>query len=50
MPNTVLPRDAAAALTEPWSPRVIAEIDDACVKVAKVQGRTHTLAEQLRPA
>ena len=38
MPNAVSPREAAAALTEFWSPRVIAEIDDAYVKVAKVQG------------
>lgn len=32
------PGKVAAALTEFWSPRVIAEIDDAYVKVAKVQG------------
>ena len=38
MPNAVSPREAAAALTEFWSPRVIAEIDDAYVKVAKVKG------------
>ena len=38
MPNAVSPREAAAALTEFWSPRVIAEIDDAYVKVAKVHG------------
>ena len=38
MSNAVSPREAAAALTELWSPRVIAEIDDAYVKVAKVQG------------
>ena len=38
MSNAVSPREAAAALTEFWSPRVIAEIDDAYVKVAKVQG------------
>ena len=28
----------AAGLTEHWSPRVIAELDDSFVKVAKVQG------------
>ena len=28
----------AASLTELWSPRVVAELDDAYVKVAKVQG------------
>lgn len=31
-------RVAAAALTELWSPRVIGELDDAYVKVAKLQG------------
>ena len=30
---------AAAGLQEKWSPRVIAEVDDAYVKVAKVQGQ-----------
>jgi mannose-6-phosphate isomerase-like protein (cupin superfamily) len=28
----------AAVLSEHWSPRVVAEVDDAYVKVAKVQG------------
>lgn len=32
------PLEAARALTELWSPRVIAELDDNYVKVAKVQG------------
>jgi mannose-6-phosphate isomerase-like protein (cupin superfamily) len=32
------PRDIAAALTELWSPRVVGELDDSYVKVAKVQG------------
>lgn len=32
------PRQIAAALSELWSPRVVAEVDDAYVKVAKVQG------------
>jgi mannose-6-phosphate isomerase-like protein (cupin superfamily) len=32
------PRKIAAELTEYWSPRVIAELDDRFVKVAKVQG------------
>ena len=32
------PRALAAALTELWSPRVIAEVDDDYVKVAKVHG------------
>ncbi|HEV8442971.1 MAG TPA: cupin domain-containing protein, partial [Steroidobacteraceae bacterium] len=29
---------AAAALSELWSPRVVGEVDDAYIKVAKVQG------------
>lgn len=37
--NHVLdPRKIAAALSELWSPRIVAEVDDAYVKVAKVQG------------
>lgn len=37
--NAVLsPRPLAAGLTELWSPRVIGEVNDAYVKVAKVQG------------
>ena len=32
------PRALAAALNELWSPRVIAEVDDDYVKVAKVHG------------
>ena len=32
------PRRIAAALTEYWSPRVIAELDQSYVKVAKVRG------------
>ena len=32
------PKRVAAGLTEHWSPRVVAEVDDAYVKVAKVQG------------
>jgi mannose-6-phosphate isomerase-like protein (cupin superfamily) len=38
MPTPVSPRALAAALTEYWSPRVVAELDDSYVKVAKVQG------------
>ena len=34
----VKPRQAAAALAGYWSPRVIAEIDDAYIKVAKLKG------------
>jgi mannose-6-phosphate isomerase-like protein (cupin superfamily) len=32
------PRQIAASLTELWSPRVVAEVDDSYVKVAKVHG------------
>lgn len=32
------PKKAAAALTEYWSPRIIGELDDSYVKVAKVLG------------
>lgn len=38
MARPTSPRQAAAKLTEFWSPRVIAEVDDAYVKVAKVKG------------
>ncbi len=32
------PRNIASSLTELWSPRVVAELDDSYVKVAKVHG------------
>lgn len=38
MPGVVSPKQIAAALTELWSPRVIGEVDDAYIKVAKVRG------------
>jgi mannose-6-phosphate isomerase-like protein (cupin superfamily) len=38
MPNAVSPRAIANSLTELWSPRVVAEVDDSYVKVAKVRG------------
>jgi mannose-6-phosphate isomerase-like protein (cupin superfamily) len=38
MTNVVSPADIAAGLTEYWAPRVIAELDDCYVKVAKVKG------------
>jgi mannose-6-phosphate isomerase-like protein (cupin superfamily) len=38
MSNVVSPKAVAASLTEHWSPRVVAELDDSFVKVAKVQG------------
>jgi mannose-6-phosphate isomerase-like protein (cupin superfamily) len=38
MTQAISPRDLAASLTESWSPRVIAEVDDAYIKVARVKG------------
>ncbi len=38
MSDVVSPREVAEALTELWSPRVIAELDDSYVKVAKLRG------------
>ena len=38
MSGVVSPENLASALSEYWSPRVIAEVDDAYVKVAKVHG------------
>lgn len=38
MDNVLSPRAIAAALTELWSPRVIAEVDEHYVKVARLQG------------
>lgn len=38
MADAVSPRDVVSTLTELWSPRVIAEVDDAYIKVAKVRG------------
>jgi mannose-6-phosphate isomerase-like protein (cupin superfamily) len=38
MPKAISPASIAAELTEHWSPRVIAEVDDSYIKVAKVHG------------
>ena len=38
MPNAISPKKIAASLAELWSPRVVGEVDDAYVKVAKVKG------------
>lgn len=38
MTMPVSPLAVATALTELWSPRVVAELDDSYVKVAKVRG------------
>ena len=48
MSATVSPRKIAASLTELWSPRVVAEVEDAYVKVAKIQGvfGWHTHADE----
>jgi hypothetical protein len=39
MNQSISVREAAAGLQEKWSPRVIAEVDDVYVKVAKVYGQ-----------
>jgi mannose-6-phosphate isomerase-like protein (cupin superfamily) len=36
--NVASPKDIVAGLSELWSPRVVAEVDDAYIKVAKVHG------------
>ena len=38
MSKVISPKQLAASLTELWSPRIVAEVDDAYIKVAKVQG------------
>jgi mannose-6-phosphate isomerase-like protein (cupin superfamily) len=38
MNDAVSPKQVAAELTELWSPRVVGEVDDAYIKVAKVHG------------
>jgi mannose-6-phosphate isomerase-like protein (cupin superfamily) len=38
MPEAIAPHHIAASLTEHWSPRVIGEVDDNYVKVAKLLG------------
>ena len=38
MPDVLSPRAIAASLEELWSPRVVADVDDNYVKVAKVHG------------
>lgn len=38
MPSISSPKEIAASLTEYWSPRVVAELDDSYVKVAKLKG------------
>lgn len=36
--SVISPRQIAASLTELWSPRVVAEVDDSYIKVARVHG------------
>jgi mannose-6-phosphate isomerase-like protein (cupin superfamily) len=38
MPEVVALRKVAADLSEYWSPRVVGEVDDSYVKVAKIKG------------
>ena len=38
MASVISPKQIALSLTELWSPRVIGEVDDAYIKVAKVHG------------
>jgi|SRR5260221_13658475 len=38
MQKPISPKIIADSLTQPWSPRVVGEIDDSYVKVAKVHG------------
>lgn len=38
MDGVISPKAVALALSELWSPRVIAEVDEAYIKVAKVKG------------
>lgn len=51
MPEVVSPKNIATSLAELWSPRVIGEVDDAYIKVAKVHGslawHTHENEDEL---
>jgi len=38
MPSAIAPKNIAASLTEHWSPRVVGEVDEHYVKVAKLLG------------
>ena len=38
MPSKTSPKNVASSLTELWSPRIVAELDDSYVKVAKIHG------------
>ena len=51
MSDTFSPSLVAASLTEHWSPRVVAELDESYVKVAKIHGslawHSHDLEDEL---
>ena len=51
MTTVVSPKNVAASLTELWSPRVVGEVDEAYVKVAKIKGsfawHAHELEDEL---
>lgn len=51
MSSVISPKHIAASLAELWSPRVVAEVDDAYIKVAKVHGtltwHSHTDEDEL---
>lgn len=51
MTTVMSPKQVARSLTELWSPRVIGEVDDAYIKVAKVKGslawHRHELEDEL---
>ena len=38
MSKVVFPRQVAGELAEYWSPRIVGEVDDSYVKVAKIKG------------
>jgi mannose-6-phosphate isomerase-like protein (cupin superfamily) len=38
MPNIASPKEVAQSLSELWSPRIVGELDESFVKVAKVHG------------
>jgi mannose-6-phosphate isomerase-like protein (cupin superfamily) len=38
MSKAVSPREVAAGLSELWSPRVVGEVDDSYIKVARLRG------------
>jgi len=51
MADVIEPRQVAENLKELWSPRIIAEVDDSFVKVAKIKGEfpwhSHEMEDEL---